>query len=88
MDLPVSVMNEMSGSRFLFSGVGTQMITASTCLIEAEIGGGGKRFGLHRFGDGLGGNVLDVAAPGVQRLDFGRINVQPDDIHPCPRELQ
>ena len=26
---PVSMMNEMSGSRFLFRGVGTQMITAS-----------------------------------------------------------
>ena len=36
MDLPVSMMNEMSGSRFLFSGVGTQMMTASTSLTRRK----------------------------------------------------
>ena len=32
MDSAVRRMNEISGSRFLFSGVGTQMMIASTSL--------------------------------------------------------
>ena len=36
MALPVSMMNEISGSRFLLSGVGTQMMTASTSLIRLK----------------------------------------------------
>ena len=33
---PVSRINERSGSRFLFSGVGTQMMTASTSLMRLK----------------------------------------------------
>ena len=36
MALPVSRMKEISGSRFLFSGVGTQMMTASTSLMRLK----------------------------------------------------
>ena len=36
MALPVSMMNEISGSRFLLSGVGTQMMTASTSLMRLK----------------------------------------------------
>ena len=36
MLLPVSMMNEMSGSRFLLSGVGTQMMMASTSRIRLK----------------------------------------------------
>ena len=56
--------------------------------MQAEIGGGGKAFGLHRRGNGLGGNMFDITAPAVQRFDLGRINVQTQDRDSRARELK
>ena len=81
-------MKEMSGSRFLFSGVGTQMMTASIFLtwrksVEAE-----KLAGLDQFGDGGGLNVFDIAAPLRDGVHLGAIHVQPQDGRAGAGELE
>ena len=88
MDLPVSMIKEISGSRFLFSGVGTQMMTASTSLMRRKSVEAENLPRLHHFRHGLGGNVLDIASAGVQGVDLGRIDVQPQHGHARTRELK
>src|SRR5439155_22362270 len=53
-----------------------------------EIRGGGEAFFADEFLDGLGPDVLDVTAPGIDRLDFGCVNVQTQNVHAAARELQ
>ena len=54
-------------------------------LDAAEIGGGNEPAGLHRLGNGLGGNMFDVTPPLVERVHFGRVNIQAQDRHPPER---
>ena len=70
-----------SGSRELVSGVGTQTITASQdcelgVLVEVALEAVAERRQV-----GVG-DVLDVAAPVVQRLDLAGVGVEPDDLVP------
>ena len=76
MLLPVSRMYEMSGSRFLFSGVGTQMMTASTSRIRLKSLVAEKVPARTASATAFGGDVLDVALALVERVHLGRIHIQ------------
>ena len=66
---PVLITKEISGSRFLVGGVGTQIITASTSLIRdpVEVRGGGEFAGVVAAdfgGAGIGGAGVGDRAGG------------------------
>ena len=78
----------MSGSRFLFSGVGTQMMTASISRtlpksVEAE-----KSAGLDQRGNGGRINVFDITAPLRDGIHLGPVHVQPQNKGPGAGELE
>ncbi len=81
-------MNEMSGSRFLFSGVGTQMITASTSFTRLKSAEAENRPAFTCSASAGGFDVLDVTLPRVERVDFGLVNVQSQHGDAGTRELE
>ena len=71
----------MSGSRFLFSGVAYQMITASTSFACEKSVGRREPIGPFKFRDGIGGDVLDIASTLIQRFHFLGIDVESLHLH-------
>ena len=88
MARPVCKMNEMSGSRFLLSGVGTQMITASTSSTREKSVVASRRFALTCSATRLAGDVFDVAAPLVEGVDLLRVDIESEHIYTGACELQ
>ena len=74
-------MYVMSGSRFAFSGVGTQMMSASAAARLAEVERGVERLLLvgDGFADALARDVLDVALTFGDGVDLALIDVEADD---------
>ena len=64
------------------------MMTAATSRMRAKSVDAAKRPALTGSAMADGFNVFDVAPPRVERLDFGRVNVQPQDLHAGARELE
>ena len=78
----------MSGSRFLLSGVGTQMMIAVTSRMRLKSLEAEKAPRLYDLSDGFRGNVLDIAFPLVEGIHLRRIDVQSQHGHAGTGELK
>ena len=88
MFLPVSIMNEMSGSRFLLRGVGTQIMTASASRMRLKSLAEMVRAGAHHLRHRFSRDVFDVALSLVERIHFRPVHVKAQHANTRPGELK
>ena len=80
------MMKERSGSPVLRNGVGTQMLTPSTCRRSATSVVAFERAGADERTQPPRWNILDIAVASLDGLHLVRVQVQADHLQPAFRQ--